>query len=196
MRHSASQLRMRLAPQCDLRLTQLIGDLHGDTSESNATDPQPGTEHLARQHHARLARHRYVENLHRWSIGNRADLESQRFLIRPLRTALRLWASTGTKDPTASDVLYVKALAAPFTVNTMPESTLKALANRKELGSILPADGGNCEEVLSRFAEAGINIDELAAQLQDEGAQTFVKSWNELMSVVDATGVMLEKAAV
>src|ERR1700757_571029 len=106
-----------------------------------------------------------------------------------------LWASTGTKDPTASDVLYVKALAAPFTVNTMPESTLKALANRKELGSILPADGGNCEEVLSRFAEAGINIDELAAQLQDEGAQTFVKSWNELMSVVDATGVMLEKAA-
>jgi transaldolase len=106
-----------------------------------------------------------------------------------------LWASTGTKDPTASDVLYVKALAAPFTVNTMPESTLKALANRKELGSILPADGGDCEEVLSRFAEAGINIDELAAQLQDEGAQAFVKSWNELMSVVDSTGVMLEKAA-
>jgi transaldolase len=106
-----------------------------------------------------------------------------------------LWASTGTKDPTASDVLYVKALAAPFTVNTMPESTLKALANRKELGSILPADGGDCEVVLSRFAEAGINTDELAAQLQDEGAQAFVKSWNELMSVVDSTGVMLEKAA-
>ena len=106
-----------------------------------------------------------------------------------------LWASTGTKDPTASDVLYVKALAAPFTVNTMPESTLKALANRKELGSILPADGGDCEEVLSRFAEAGINIDGLAAQLQDEGAQSFVKSWNELMAVVDSTGVLLEKAA-
>jgi len=106
-----------------------------------------------------------------------------------------LWASTGTKDPTASDVLYVKALAAPFTVNTMPESTLKALANRKELGSILPADGGDCEEVLSRFAEAGINVDGLAAQLQDVGAQLFVKSWNELMSVVDSTGVLLEKAA-
>jgi transaldolase len=106
-----------------------------------------------------------------------------------------LWASTGTKDPTASDVLYVKALAAPFTVNTMPESTLKALANRKELGSILPADGGDCEEVLSRFAEAGINIDGLAARLQDEGAQSFVKSWNELMSVVDSTGVLLGKAA-
>jgi len=106
-----------------------------------------------------------------------------------------LWASTGTKDPTASDVLYIKALAAPFTVNTMPESTLKALANRKELGSILPADGGDCEEVLSRFAEHGINIDGLAAQLQDEGAQSFVKSWNELMSVIDSAGVLLERAA-
>src|SRR6201987_5694977 len=106
-----------------------------------------------------------------------------------------LWASTGTKDPTASDVLYVKALAAPFTVNTMPEATLKALANRKELGSILPADGGNCEEVLSRFAEAGINIDELAAQLQDEGAQSFVKSWNELMSEILSKTEVLKKAA-
>lgn len=106
-----------------------------------------------------------------------------------------LWASTGTKDPTASDVLYVKALAAPFTVNTMPESTLHALANRKELASILPADGGDCEEVLSRFAEHSINIDGLAAQLQDEGATSFVKSWNELMSVINSAGVMLEKAA-
>jgi transaldolase len=106
-----------------------------------------------------------------------------------------LWASTGTKDPTASNVLYIKALAAPFTVNTMPESTLKALANRKELGSILPADGGDCEEVLSRFAEAGINIDALAARLQEEGAQSFVKSWNELMSVIDSAGVLLERAA-
>jgi transaldolase len=106
-----------------------------------------------------------------------------------------LWASTGTKDPTASDVLYVKALAAPFTVNTMPEATLNALAKRKDLGSILPAGGGDSEEVLSRFADAGINIDSLAAQLQDEGAQSFVKSWNELMSVVGSTGVLLEKAA-
>jgi len=106
-----------------------------------------------------------------------------------------LWASTGTKDPTASEVLYIKALAAPFTVNTMPESTLKALAKRKELGSILPADGGDCEEMLSRFAEVGVKLDELAAQLQEEGAQAFVKSWNELMSVVDSTGVMLEKVA-
>jgi transaldolase len=106
-----------------------------------------------------------------------------------------LWASTGTKDPTASDVLYVKALAAPFTVNTMPEATLIALAKRNDLGSILPADGGDCEEVLSQFADAGIDIDSLAARLQDEAAQSFVKSWNELMSVVGSTGVLLEKAA-
>jgi len=106
-----------------------------------------------------------------------------------------LWASTGTKDPTASDILYVKALAAPFTVNTMPEATLNALANRKELGSILPADGGDSEKVLSQFADAGIDITALAAQLQDEGAKSFVTSWNELMSVVDSTGVLLEKAA-
>src|ERR1700752_1752413 len=106
-----------------------------------------------------------------------------------------LWASTGTKDPKASDILYVKALAAPFTVNTMPEATLKALANRKELGSILPADGGDSSKVLSQFADAGIDITALAAQLQDEGAKSFVTSWNELMSVVDSTGVLLEKAA-
>jgi transaldolase len=106
-----------------------------------------------------------------------------------------LWASTGTKDRTTSEVLYVKALAAPFTVNTMPEATLKALANHKELGSILPADGGDCEEVLSQFANAGINIDALAAQLQDEGAKSFVKSWNELMAEIQSKTAVLEKAA-
>jgi transaldolase len=106
-----------------------------------------------------------------------------------------LWASTGTKEPTASDVLYVKALAAPFTVNTMPEATLNALANRKELGSILPADGGDCEEVLSQFTNAGIDIHSLAGQLQDEGANAFVRSWNELMEVIDSKSVALKKAS-
>jgi transaldolase len=95
-----------------------------------------------------------------------------------------LWASTGTKDPAASDILYIKALAAPFTVNTMPEGTLKALAGHDELGPILPADGGDCEEVIAKFAKAGIDVDALAAQLQDEGAKSFVKSWNELMGVI------------
>jgi transaldolase len=106
-----------------------------------------------------------------------------------------LWASTGTKDPSASDVLYVNALAAPFTVNTMPEATLKALANQVALGSILPADGGDCEEVLSQFSKVGISIDAHAAQLQNEGAKSFVASWNELMSVIGSKTLVLRKAA-
>jgi transaldolase len=77
----------------------------------------------------------------------------------------------------------------------MPEATLKALANHKELGSILPADGGDCEEVLSRFADAGINFDTLAAQLQDEGAKSFVKSWNELLTEIASKSAVLKKAA-
>jgi transaldolase len=106
-----------------------------------------------------------------------------------------LWASTGTKDPSASDILYVKALAAPFTVNTMPEATLKALADHTELGSILAADGGDCEAVLAQFAKAGVDVDALAARLQDEGAKSFVNSWNELMAVTSSKTAVLKKAA-
>src|SRR4029079_9719445 len=95
-----------------------------------------------------------------------------------------LWASTGTKDPKASDVLYIKALAAPFTVNTMPEGTLKALADHGDLSEIMSADGGDCEAVLEQFAAAGIDIDELGAKLQEEGAKSFVSSWNDLMEVI------------
>jgi transaldolase len=106
-----------------------------------------------------------------------------------------LWASTGTKDPQASDVLYVKALAAPFTVNTMPEATLKALADHGELSGILPADGGDCEEVLAQFAKAGVDIDALATQLQDDGAKSFVKSWSDLMEVLVSKSADLRKAS-
>ena len=106
-----------------------------------------------------------------------------------------LWASTGTKDPKASDVLYIMALAAPFTVNTMPEGTLKAFAEHGQFGTSLPADGGDCEEVLAQFAKAGIDLDALAAQLQDEGAKSFVKSWNELMAVIASKSAALEKAS-
>jgi transaldolase len=106
-----------------------------------------------------------------------------------------LWASTGTKDPSASEILYVKGLAAPFTVNTMPEATLNALATHTELGSILPADGSDCEEVLARFTNAGIDLDELAARLQDEGAKSFVKSWNDLMAVIASKSAVLMKAS-
>ena len=105
-----------------------------------------------------------------------------------------LWASTGTKDPKASDILYVKALAAPFTVNTMPEATLKALATHTELGELLPTDGGNCEEVLAQFAQTGIDVNALAAQLQNEGAESFVKSWNDLMTVISSKSASLDKS--
>ena len=119
----------------------------------------------------------------------------QRIYNAGARPQRLLWASTGTKDPEASDVLYVKALAAPFTVNTMPEQTLKALADHGELGEILPADGGDCEEVLAEFAKAGVDIDALATRLQGDGAASFVKSWDELMAVIASKSAALEKAA-
>jgi transaldolase len=105
-----------------------------------------------------------------------------------------LWASTGTKDPSASDILYVKALAAPLTVNTMPEKTLSALATHTEIGTIIPADGGDCEEVLQKFGAAGIDADALAAQLQEEGAKSFVQSWNDLMKVITSKSAALVAA--
>jgi transaldolase len=105
-----------------------------------------------------------------------------------------LWASTGTKDPKASDVLYIKSLAAAFTVNTMPEGTLKALADHGEVGPLLPVHGGDSEAVLAEFAKAGINSDALAAQLQDEGAKSFVKSWNDLLAVIASKSAVLGEA--
>jgi len=119
----------------------------------------------------------------------------QRILNAGGRPQRLLWASTGTKDPKASDVLYVKALAAPLTVNTMPEATLQALADHGEIGSILPANGGDCEEVLAQFQKAGIDIDRLALQLQEEGAKSFVASWNELMAVITSKSAALSQAA-
>jgi len=119
----------------------------------------------------------------------------QRVFNEGARPQRLLWASTGTKDPGASDVLYIRSLAAPFTVNTMPEGTLKALADHGAIGEMLPADGGDSEEVLARFAGAGIDVDALAAQLQDEGAKSFVGSWQELMSVLAAKSSALAKAS-
>lgn len=106
-----------------------------------------------------------------------------------------LWASTGTKDPAASEVLYVKSLAAPFTVNTMPENTLQALARQTGLGSILPPDGGDCEKVLSQFSDAGIDVDALASHLQQQGVKSFINSWNELMAVIDSRAPALQRVA-
>ena len=106
-----------------------------------------------------------------------------------------LWASTGTKDPAASDVLYIKSLAAPFTVNTMPEGTLKALADHGAITTLLQADGGNCEEVLAQVASSGVDVYALAVELQDEGAKAFVKSWDGLMSQINSKTAVLKKAA-
>src|ERR1700739_2572640 len=121
----------------------------------------------------------------RWQRAFNAGARPQRLL----------WASTGTKNPKASDVLYIKSLAAPLTVNTMPEATLKAFADHGEIGSIMPADGGDCETVLAKFARSGVNVDALAAQLQDEGAKSFVKSWNELLAVIQSKSAALKQAA-
>ena len=106
-----------------------------------------------------------------------------------------LFASTGTKDPKASNVMYIEALAAPLTVNTMPEGTLLDTADHANIGGATPADGGDCEAVLAQFKPAGVDIDALAAQLQDEGAASFAKSWNELMAVLASKTQTLGKAA-
>jgi transaldolase len=104
-----------------------------------------------------------------------------------------LWASTGTKNPEASDVLYIKALAAPHTVNTMPEQTLLAFAEHGEVGDMLAADGGNAEELLARFAKAGVDYDALAAKLQSEGAEAFDASWNDLMGCIASKSELLTR---
>ena len=105
-----------------------------------------------------------------------------------------LWASTGTKDPQASDVMYVKALTAQFTVITMPESTLRAVADHGEIASLLRADGGRCEETLAAFTAAGVDLYALAAQLQEEGTKSFVTSWNQLIDLVASKAARLGKA--
>ncbi|MEP7070521.1 MAG: transaldolase family protein, partial [Usitatibacter sp.] len=105
-----------------------------------------------------------------------------------------LWASTGTKDPAARDVLYIEALAAPDTIDTIPEKTLLAFADHGKAGSPMAIDGGGAEEEIGRFAAAGIDVDALAAQLQREGAESFAKSWADLMERIASKGRELAKA--
>ena len=120
----------------------------------------------------------------RWRAIASAGYNPQRLLL----------ASTGTKDPRASDILYVKALAAPNTVNTMPEGTLKAFADHGEVGAAMPTDGGDCEQVLAQFGKAGVDVIALAAQLQEEGAKSFTNSWSDdLMRVIEAKSAVLTK---
>ena len=110
----------------------------------------------------------------------------QRLMNEGARPQRLLWASTGTKDPDASDTLYIEAFASPFTVNTMPEPTLHAFADHGEVGDLLPADGGDAEQVLAEFEEAGIDVDALAARLQEEGKEAFDKSWEELLKSIES----------
>ena len=110
----------------------------------------------------------------RWTKLANAGAQPQRLL----------WASTGTKDPKASDTLYVEALAAPDTINTIPEKTLHAFADHGKVGAPMAEDGGDCETMLKKISEAGVDIDALAKRLQEEGAESFVESWNHLLKSV------------
>lgn len=111
-----------------------------------------------------------------------------------VRSQRLLWASTGTKDPQASQLLYVEALAAPLTVNTMPEATLHALADAGELCASSNPDVTRGQNAIEEFLRAGIDVDSLASHLQDEGANLFVKSWNDLLEVIDSKATGLAKA--
>ena len=97
-----------------------------------------------------------------------------------------LWASTSTKDPAAPDTLYVHGLAAPFTVSTIPDNTLEAFFDHGEVGDPLPPDGGDADALLGRFTQAGVDLGEVAAQLQRDGAKSFVTAWNELLDRIKA----------
>src|SRR6201997_5455035 len=114
------------------------------------------------------------------------------FGARPQRL---LFASTGTKDPKASDVLYIGALAAPNTINTIPEKTLLAFGDHGKVSGTLPRDGGDCETVLADFRKAGIDLEQLAADLQSHGAQSFDESWSKLLDAIEAKGKVLQGVA-
>ncbi len=120
----------------------------------------------------------------RWQKLERAGAQTQRLL----------WASTGTKDPKASDTLYVTALAAPNTINTLPETTLQAFAEHGRVKEVMPSDGGDAEELLAAFAYEGVSDAELAAELQREGAQAFAKSWKDLLDCLTAKSAALAQA--
>ena len=105
-----------------------------------------------------------------------------------------LWASTGAKDPNAPDTLYVEALAAPDTIDTIPEKTLHAFAEHGKVAGVMAVDGGDAEAEIARFTKAGIDVDAIAEQLQREGAAAFSKSWASLMDRIASKSEVLKKA--
>jgi len=125
----------------------------------------------------------------------RDTLESQRWQrleglgARPQRL---LFASTGTKDPKASDVMYIEQFAAPNTIDTMPEETLLAFADHGKAGSVVPRDGGDCEQVLMAITRAGVDVTKLGADLQRDGAKSFVDSWNDLLESIESKSKALK----
>jgi transaldolase len=137
------------------------------------------------------------------AVAKRAYKAYRQFLTAPrwrklaaagARPQRLLWASTGTKDPNASDTLYIEALAAPDTINTIPNKTLHSFADHGELNGVLPVDGGDAEEVLAEFARLGVDDATLAAQLQGEGTESFDKSWQDLMDRIASKSATLETA--
>lgn len=126
--------------------------------------------------------YRLLMNSPRWQRAFNAGARPQRLLF----------ASTGTKDPQASDILYVKGLAAPLTVNTLPEATLKAFADHGEFGAMVHPDSGDADAVLGHVQAAGIDLAALASKLQDDGAASFVKSWHELLGQLAAKSVAVQ----
>jgi transaldolase len=125
--------------------------------------------------------YRELMDSERWQRLQNAGARMQRLL----------WASTSTKDPSAPDDLYLHCLGAPFTVNTVPEATLRAFHDHGHVGKPMPADGGGSDVTLAEFAEAGVDVDALATKLQAEGARSFVDSWNDLLSLIDEQSAAL-----
>jgi len=179
-------LERRLAAKLDVRASSSVASLFVSRWDKAVADKVPaelrnrlGIAIAARTYKA----HCELVKTERWRALAAAGARVQRML----------WASTGTKDPKASPTLYVEALVAPNTVDTMPEKTLAALAGSKAdfAAATLTADGGNAEQVLASFAKAGIDVDALAKKLQLEGAESFVKSWKELMqSIADKSAAL------
>jgi len=130
-----------------------------------------------------VARRAYAS--YRDFVNSERMLRAMNFGARPQRL---LWASTGTKDPDASDILYIRSLAAPYTINTMPEKTLLAFADHGEVGDRLPSDRGDADRIITAFEDEGVAYDPLAETLQKEGAAAFVESWNELLATIEAKG--------
>ena len=147
-------------------------------------------EHLRNRLGIAIAKRTYkayrdLLNSTRWQKLAKAGAPQQRLL----------WGSTGTKDPSARDVMYIEALAAPDTINTIPEKTLLAFADHGHVKGVMPVDGGDAEQVLAEFARAGVNDAALAEELQQEGAEAFDKSWNDLMDCLRSKSEQLKKAS-